>query len=271
MLLSHIVTPAASQVSIPATIILHGFLGSKKNWRPVARLLTPRLGPIVLADLRNHGESPHSDTHNHKAMAQDVFHLADHLGFKTFNLVGHSQGGKTAMHMALERGNRINKLVVVDTTPASYDLSLFHGYIDRMKEISAARISSLDAAESILAKTIPDGLIRRFLMTNLKMQPDGRLDFIVNLQALEGAVKSLDAHTSTWGFPFHEPGVKFEGPTLVVRGTKSNYVRGKKEALLLSRFPNAEIVDLETGHWVHHEKPKEFANCVGDFLLDSTK
>ncbi|KAI8608096.1 Abhydrolase domain-containing protein C22H12.03 [Chytriomyces sp. MP71] len=246
----------------PPTIILHGFLGGKRNWRSVARILSERTGNLILADQRNHGDSPHSETHSHDAMAADVFHLADHLGLDTFSLIGHSQGGKTAMHAALSCPDRIHKLVIVDTTPTTYTLDEFHTYFERMNEIVAKRVSSPTEAESILAQGITEPLIRRFLLTNLKPQTDGTLAFIVNLPVLEHALRS----GVTAGFPVHAPGVRFQGPTLVVRGARSAYVKGDRVGVLMERFPTAVIRDMDTAHWVHHERPREFANIVGEFL-----
>jgi pimeloyl-ACP methyl ester carboxylesterase len=60
-------------------------------------------------------------------------------------------------------------------------------------------------------------------------------------------------------FPWHEPGaVQYDGPTLFVRGTRSHYVLDETIPIIKKFFPNAEIADIEAGHWVISENPEAF-------------
>lgn len=60
-------------------------------------------------------------------------------------------------------------------------------------------------------------------------------------------------------FPFGETGsLQYDGPTLVVRGTKSKYVGDKTIPAIKKFFPNAEIADMEAGHWLISENPEGF-------------
>ncbi|CAG8839750.1 33189_t:CDS:2, partial [Racocetra persica] len=54
--------------------------------------------------------------------------------------------------------------------------------------------------------------------------------------------------------------------TLFVAGTKSKYIPSKVHPTIKTLFPNSVIVELDTGHWVHSEKPLEFTTIVTDFL-----
>ena len=59
----------------------------------------------------------------------------------------------------------------------------------------------------------------------------------------------------------------FEGPTLFVRGSASDYVADEDREIIISFFPEAEIVTIDgAGHWVHAEKPQEFGEVVLGFL-----
>ena len=79
--------------------ILHGLFGSSDNWMTIAKQLAQSY-EVILVDLRNHGESPHSDQWNYPVMAQDIYQLAQLLGYKNINLIGHSMGGKIGMTIA---------------------------------------------------------------------------------------------------------------------------------------------------------------------------
>ena len=99
--------------------ILHGIFGMLDNWHNIARQLSAHF-QVFTIDARNHGQSPHSPEMSYALMAEDVFELADDLGFDTFNLMGHSMGGKTAMLCALMHPERIKRLAVVDIAPKGY-------------------------------------------------------------------------------------------------------------------------------------------------------
>ena len=42
----------------PALIVLHGLLGSSRNWQSAGSALAARSPRVIALDLRNHGESP---------------------------------------------------------------------------------------------------------------------------------------------------------------------------------------------------------------------
>ncbi len=60
-------------------------------------------------------------------------------------------------------------------------------------------------------------------------------------------------------FPFNDPDeVRYDGPTLIVRGTKSPYVADDVLPLIGRFFPMFNLVDIDSGHWVMSEKPEDF-------------
>lgn len=60
-------------------------------------------------------------------------------------------------------------------------------------------------------------------------------------------------------FPFNDPDeVRYDGRTLIVRGTKSHYVADDVLPLIGRFFPMFKLVDIDSGHWVISEKPEAF-------------
>ncbi|HKK67772.1 MAG TPA: alpha/beta fold hydrolase, partial [Bacteroidales bacterium] len=74
-------------------IILHGLYGSSDNWAGIAKALSEDFR-VIVPDLRNHGESPHSDAHSYPAMTEDIKALYKACGIDKAHLLGHSMGGK---------------------------------------------------------------------------------------------------------------------------------------------------------------------------------
>ena len=75
-------------------LVLHGFLGSGDNWKTFAKKWAERGRSVHLLDARNHGRSFHSDEFSYEIMSKDVIDYADRNHIDTFDLLGHSMGGK---------------------------------------------------------------------------------------------------------------------------------------------------------------------------------
>lgn len=79
------------------------------------------------------------------------------------------------------------------------------------------------------------------------------MKFRVPLSTLGASLKGLG------DFPFSEPGSKqFSGPTLVVRGTKSQYISDDTFPAIKAFFPDSRVADVEAGHWLISENPEGF-------------
>ena len=56
----------------PPLLIFHGLFGSGTNWRTLAKHVFAKDYETHLIDQRNHGESPHDETFNYAALAEDI-------------------------------------------------------------------------------------------------------------------------------------------------------------------------------------------------------
>ena len=112
--LSHVLVGEAG----PPLIVLHGLFGAASNWRTIARGLDD-CRSVYLLDARNHGNSPHAPLMSYAAMAADVKAFMDSNAIESADIIGHSMGGKTAMHLALHSPQRVSRLLIVDIAPAS--------------------------------------------------------------------------------------------------------------------------------------------------------
>jgi pimeloyl-ACP methyl ester carboxylesterase len=104
----------------PPIIGLHGLTATRRYVVMGSRALEREGRQLVLYDARGHGaSSPAADgDYSYGALAGDLEAVLDAVGVDQAVLVGASMGAHTAVHFALERPERVAKLVIV--TPA-YD------------------------------------------------------------------------------------------------------------------------------------------------------
>ena len=238
-------------------IILHGLFGMGDNWATHAKHWAELGWQIHAVDQRNHGKSLHHSIHNYDAMAADLEAYMDAKGLNTAVILGHSMGGKTAMHFAVSRPERVRALIVVDIAPKAYPIH-HQGYINAMKSVDFDAIRSRGAVEKILSKTVDNAGIRQFFMKSLHWQTKEKLAFRFNLDALEDQLQEVGTPLE-FGY--------FDRPTLFIAGGASGYIAAEDEDAILDHFPTAHIETIaNAGHWVHAEAREPFSALVVDFL-----
>ncbi|OAW00096.1 hypothetical protein PTTG_05941 [Puccinia triticina 1-1 BBBD Race 1] len=274
-------------------IILHGLFGSKQNWRSLAkRLSQATLKTVYTLDLRNHGESQATPGFtSYLDYSSDIKHFITTNNLRNVILIGHSMGGKVAMSLALESSispheadsKLIDKLIAVDISPAKGPISeSFQVYIDGFKEINSSCVSSRKQADEILTKYEPDLGRRQFLLTNLKPVERGASEAGGPKFEIRLPVEVLEAQLSSnqvGDFPFalppssgpdspQEAPVRFEKPSLFIKGARSKYINKYNIPAIAAFFKGHKLVVLDTDHWVHAEKPNEFIQIVVDFVQE---
>lgn len=239
---------------LPPLVILHGLLGSSRNWQTVARDLTTRHSVWAL-DLRNHGASPWADTMTYPEIAGDVVAWLDAKGFDRVHLLGHSMGGKTAMRLATDHPERLLSLTIVDIAPRDYE---HHHRTEfaAMAALDPGAVTDRKEADAALAAGVPDWPMRQFLLTNLSRRDDGRFAWDINLPVLTAALPVLSATPMA----AHEA---YAGRTTFIVGGKSSFVRPHDREAILRHFPAAVVCDLpESGHNPHIEDRANFVSAL---------
>lgn len=109
----------------PPWVVIHGGLGIdhviyRRTLAPLADTFH-----LVFFDQRGNGRSEPVDlaTVTMEQLADDVAGLADTLGLDRFSVLGHSYGGFVAQEFALRHPARLERLVLVDTTPGALGAS----------------------------------------------------------------------------------------------------------------------------------------------------
>ncbi len=238
-------------------LVLHGLLGSARNWLSTGRDLAKHFHVLAL-DARNHGKSPHAPEMDYAVMAADLLAWMDAHHLPKATLTGHSMGGKTAMLLACRHPERVERLVVVDIAPKDYSWASHRAEFAAMTELDLGSLHSRAEAELRFEARVPHLGTRKFLATNLARgeHGHGKWHWTINLPVLTAALPVLEKNCL-------RPDDQFAGPALFILGGRSRYAEEGDHALIRKHFPAARIeVIPDSGHNPHMDRREEFVRLV---------
>lgn len=239
-------------------LILHGFLGMLDNWKSIGKQLADDGFQVHLIDQRNHGNSFHSDEFNYDLLAEDVCRYCEHYQLTNVFVIGHSMGGKTAMNLAMNHSQLIEKLVVVDIAPKIYPPH-HADVLAGLLSLDLENLQSRQEADDQLKKYISDFGVRQFLLKNLYRENSGKFSLKCNLKVLSKAEQMI-------GESFSQ-NTNFEKPVLFLKGQNSSYIEENDRIIIEKYFPKASILEIpNAGHWLHAENTKVFYEKLISFL-----
>ncbi len=241
----------------PPLLIAHGLFGSGRNWGTIARALSD-MREVVTVDMRNHGASDWTATHDYPGMADDLAQVIEGAMGGRAHVMGHSMGGKAAMVLALTRPELVGRLIVADIAPVAYRDHSHDRQFAAMRAVDPARATSRAEAAGMMTETPPE--VAAFLLQNLDLVHQR---WRLNLDLLEREMPEL--------LDFPEGGTPFIRPALFLGGANSDYIRPEHHAAIRALFPAAQIRTIaDAGHWLHAERPRAVQEAVQAFLAVQT-
>lgn len=258
---------AASGKKLHNLIVMHGLFGNKMNFRSLSK--RPEMSgnaDVYLLDLRNHGESFHSDSMTIAESSRDVIEFMDKLGLEKAVIFGHSLGGRIGMQVAFDIPDRVEGLVIGDVAPvdySTYNLSN-NDLIKFMDEMDLAGLGKKDAVKQKLQEFLQNKMtVVDFLMTNIIEDSQGRPRWRINLPVLR---KDYIEYT---GFVPRES-ARYLGPVSVIYGTQSEFMPPSCFPVFKKYFPNIDLQKdfkpIEAGHWIHFVDPELFLKYMAEFI-----
>ena len=243
----------------------HGMFSDHTSFNKVSPRIAAALPthPLILLDMRNHGASPYTTRHIYPEIICDIQRTVQHLaGGEQSIFVGHSMGGIGLAATALFNHDMVAKLVVADVSPVPYtDRRDNFELIDYLSTINIGPGGLLHKAD-VESRLIADNatpVIKRFVLTSIRFPTHGPPTWKFNLPILHNDIQNM----MDYRIPECKP---YEGPTLYIRGNRSDYMRPEHLPETTRLFPNAVIVDANGGHFVHAEDPDAFVSRVVGFV-----
>lgn len=239
-------------------IIIHGLFGMSDNWNSLGKIFSKNYN-VHLVDLRNHGRSFHDEVFTYEAMSKDLKSYITHHNLENPIILGHSLGGKVAMHFCFKNKSLVSKLIVVDIAPKSYSIDFHRNILNTLVDFHLNNFKSRNEIDLALSYSIKDSAIRLFLMKNIYRNDSSLFAWRFNIKVLLNKIENIkDANflIST-----------INTPTLFIKASKSDYITKEDELLIQDHFDNVIIKEIQnSGHWVHAEQTNLFNKEVLNFL-----
>ncbi|WP_051165744.1 alpha/beta fold hydrolase [Amycolatopsis orientalis] len=247
-----IIEPAFERVPGPegapfTFVLVHGWARSRSDWRPVLPGLR-RIAPVVLVDLRGHGESRPGPGMRLPDVAADVRALVHRLGLGRVVLVAHSAGSEVAAFLARREPESVAALVAID--PAfglpDEDRARIEGIAERLRREDPAAVAREHFADHGPSPLLPD------TGDLVAAAPAAVRDLFIDFAFGPGAL-----HFQSQAKEFF---AGFAVPLLAI------YRNDERARLARDLLPAATITVLPGGHWTHHEHPGDVVAAIAEFL-----
>ena len=250
----------------PALVLVHGLLGYSFSWRGVIPILASER-EVFAPDMPGAGFSQCSADLDCRLMgaARRLRAFLDAAGIRSFDLVGSSYGGSTAVMLAGLIPSRVRSLVLV--SPANPWSTIGR------KRLALLRNPCMALLFPRVARAVRP--IHRFFVRRMWGDPnritgetlDGYVRPLIRPGVFEHAVKIV----RTWPSDMSELESTLQKiaaiPTLLVWGSKDRVVDSKSADRMARLLPGSRVAILNgAGHLPYEECPEEFSRILQEFL-----
>ena len=235
-------------------VLVHGFLGSSKMWKPQIDFFKYHFR-VITPDLPGFGRSNKAKSHN--SIQSIANFLLDRLAEKKidkFHLLGHSMGGMIVQEMAKKSGGKISKLVCYSTGP---------------KGEMPGRFETVDQSRENIKKNGLEVTAKNIAQTWFVAGEKAKY-FDLCIEA--GKQTSIEAADNALIAIKNWDGVKnlqdIKNNTLIIWGDKDkSYNLGQVQTLEKNISDSNLVIFKGCAHNVHLEQPDQFNHTIKDFLL----
>jgi 3-oxoadipate enol-lactonase len=210
---------------------------------------------LLRYDRRGHGKSSvPPGPYTMERLGRDVLAVLDGLGIAKVNWCGLSMGGMVGQWLGAKAPNRVEKLVLSNTSSYFPDKS---GWNDRLKLVR----------EKGIAAFAPANMERWFTKSFRERAPHviARVQAMFAATPLEGylgcgaAVRDMDHRALL---------AEIKAPTLVIAGKHDPATPLDGNEFIQQHIPGAKLAVLDAAHLANIEQPQAYADAVLGFLLE---
>jgi pimeloyl-ACP methyl ester carboxylesterase len=237
-----------------AVVLVHGTATARTVWRETVEALGDGRRTIAY-DRRAYGDSEAPEPYGGTTVgeqADDLAELIEALGAARAVLCGHELGALACLDVLARHASLVKGAVLIEPpmlwlTPAGTDA------VAELREAVASAARDEGAAAAVRAYLEAVG------------GPDAAA--LLGQERTEAALAAARAFAAdlaavaSWSGGRRELRA-IEAPVTLVTGTRSNPVRQEATRALAQLVPNARVVELDSGHFPHLERPGDVAASI---------
>lgn len=253
----------------PPLLLIHGANFGWGVWYPNIPALAKHF-TVYAIDLPGAGQSSRVDYKHlipEKDFLEPVKEFVRIKDLTSFSVLGHSIGGWVALRLALENGDRIEKVILSDSVGFSRE----SGVIERvfmsqpMVGLLIKTILRPDRRNKGLEKFLRGG----FSNPNVNLSPEF-LDYFYENMARSHGLPLISRLISLAGvLAFGDEVKSFHGKSLIIWGDKDKILPLKKSLPYFRMLPGAkEVIIKNAGHVPSMERKDAFNDIVLNFILN---
>ena len=230
----------------PVLVLLHAAGSTGAQWRGVLGELDDKYHTIT-PDGWGHGKSsfgPDPETLLHDDQADLVKRILDEVGIESFDLIGHSYGGGTAIRFVLEHPEMVRSLVLIEPMVACLLREL--GGTDALAELEGIQ----DDFRERLAKDGPEAAWQGFL--DFRNEPGTWVGYAEKTR--QNFIRRTPAQLANFNANANNRTTQAEvqsidKSTLVIRGVDTSLYDMRMSEIVAENIPGAKFLILEdAGH-----------------------
>ena len=235
-------------------VLVHGFLGSSKMWKPQIDFFKDHFR-VITPDLPGFGKSNKAKSHNSiQSIANLLINCLEEKKIHKFHLLGHSMGGMIVQEMAKKVGDKISKLVCYSTGPRGE---------------MPGRFETVDESRENLQKNGLETMARNIAKTwFIKGENAKYFDVCIETgkqTSMEAVDNSLVAFKN-WNGVDTLKNIKNE--TLIIWGDQDKSYNFEQVQALEKNIENSKLIIFKNcAHNVHLEQTDQFNKTIKNFLL----
>jgi 3-oxoadipate enol-lactonase len=186
-------------------------------------------------------------------LGRDVLAVLDALKIEKINWCGLSMGGMVGMWLGANAPQRIEKLVLSNTSAYFADKEIWNGRIKTIREKGLAAIAP--------------GTMERWFTQDFREQEPEKIAWVSKMFLSTDPNGYIANGEAVRDMDHREIIRSITAPTLVIAGRHDPATTVEAAEFIRSRIPRASLTVLDAAHLANVEQPHDYADRVLGFLL----
>jgi 3-oxoadipate enol-lactonase len=235
-------------------LMLSNSLGTDLHmWDPQVAALTQHFR-LVRYDRRGHGQSGvPKGPYSMEMLGRDVLAVLDALKIEKINWCGLSMGGMVGMWLGANAPQRINRLILSNTSAWFADKEIWNGRIKTVREKGLA--------------SIVGGTMERWFTADFRQREPKKIEWLSEMFLGTDPEGYIACGEAVRDMDHREIITSITAPTLVIAGRHDPATTVEHGEFIRSRIPGASMTVIDAAHIANVEQPHDYTDAVLGFLV----